>query len=44
MFEELAAGDAELVVDEAGDDVLVEHLARQLVAEVLTRSRRGGGS
>ena len=24
-----------MVVDEAGDDVLVEHLARQLVAEVL---------
>ena len=29
------SGDAERVVDEAGDDVLVEHLARQLVAEVL---------
>ncbi len=26
------------VVDEAGEDVLVEHLARELVAEVLVRS------
>src|SRR5581483_1604797 len=37
--EERPAGQAERVVDEAGDDVLVEHLARELVAEVLPRPR-----
>ena len=38
----VAALEAGRVVDEAGDDALAEHLARQHVAEVLARSTGGG--